>query len=973
MSQGEWGTVTFEVPDFLAPVRKTVNDVAEFLVAVLDIALQILQFVKAFLVGFLDPIIALVQAILDEIEALIRDFRQLGLYITGDWKLLKYPFDDLRGGFSEYERRMIARLTDRTDPTRPNVSGRTAVLSLFLYLSVDISDIQRLVAFIMKIIQFFNQSFFATGGPPVPLISSVLYGADAASILHPTTLGEFFALNSTPPQLAQVKWTLSPTTSKSPFNPFPPIPPGGFLLTVSTFENGIPVVFDRPRPNTNMQPSAANPSQIQQPRDYGVVRTKDASPLRLYGGADMIIVPEGLSYNNSLNARGVVKPGRTRIYGMQSIADSTVIPLEKLKDGDTYYFQRTFKVPLSETFWQAAGGEFSHVLKLEDMPHDAKITKNGDGTMKIEDAGTASVVYVRVASATQGIGNETLPFQYNFADSGFLGQFNSTPIPFPPVPMLQDGDVSCTDISAFSLPQQVVFPNANTAEYLKAVQTALVVLILSRPDLILLDQLKTTLPPEVYKLVKDNKSLLPGIALETCGLEGLRYLVDFVYDDYKAELKRRGTTAGKFRKDLLNAVSKFAHDIYGATGPLPEAEANVVQSTEYLRRATWGMILGDAGYSDLRFQMPLALESATILESLDTDTPAGGDPYNGLAITPYNLGVPEERMPELFEVKGLFQGRTPQMQEMLSIVYDPTFELPLQASPTEAKKLLSTNAPGLRTFYEQYIQKDGSILVPEKDQEYLKSVGNIVRWEGSADDSPVFFVNRNGLTDLRWWDKNPTDAGIVFCRGIFARAKTGQLFQEAALALGIAASTFTRSPDDGAWIAVRLFDSLPGLDNFFATIRNWLQAIRAALQSIIDTIRKYIEFIEGRIVELQQLIRRINALIQSLLGFAFQIPKASALLLVSNGTGGVVADLASAKTKPFDSPLAYGAGIAVVIPFGPALVMDFIKFLFATSGGTPQPGEYMAAPPPPFGDAIGLGALPPPAPAPGDDVPPDVL
>jgi len=74
----QWGTVTFEVPDFLESTRDKINTTAEFLVAVLDIALTALDFVKTFLVGYLDPIAAIVHAIVQEVRSLISDLRQLG-------------------------------------------------------------------------------------------------------------------------------------------------------------------------------------------------------------------------------------------------------------------------------------------------------------------------------------------------------------------------------------------------------------------------------------------------------------------------------------------------------------------------------------------------------------------------------------------------------------------------------------------------------------------------------------------------------------------------------------------------------------------------------------------------------------------------------------------------------------------------------------------------------------------------------
>jgi hypothetical protein len=84
---------------------------------------------------------------------------------------------------------------------------------------------------------------------------------------------------------------------------------------------------------------------------------------------------------------------------------------------------------------------------------------------------------------------------------------------------------------------------------------------------------------------------------------------------------------------------------------------------------------------------------------------------------------------------------------------------------------------------------------------------------------------------------------------------------------------------------------------------------------------------------------------------------------------GVVGDLTNAKSKPDDSPLAYGAGIAVIIPFGPALAMDLIQALINAIKGDPNPDATMATMP--TVTVVGIEGLPLSTP-PGDE-PPDVL
>ena len=235
---------------------------------------------------------------------------------------------------------------------------------------------------------------------------------------------------------------------------------------------------------------------------------------------------------------------------------------------------------------------------------------------------------------------------------------------------------------------------------------------------------------------------------------------------------------------------------------------------------------------------------------------------------------------------------------------------------------------------------------------------------GSADDiAPVFYANKNKGLDNGLL-ASPSECQVVFCRGIFAAANGGQLLTEAYFALSAAAAAMHRPPKDGQWLTYRFMDSLTGIEDFLWALENWLESIKNTVQSIVDTIKKYIEYLEGRITEMQQFIRRINDLILALLQNIFVIPKCSAMMLYSDGTGGMVSDFISAKNKPKDTPLAFGAGVGVVFPIPlVGLIGDILQAIFNTNAEA---------------DTGIAGPLPPPAiianpPQSVDPVEPDVL
>lgn len=958
----QWGTITFEVPDKLAKVRENINNVAEFLVAVLDIAVTALDLVKTFLVGYLDPIAALVNTIIIEVESLIQDMRQIGLYITGDWNLLNPPFDELQGGYQEYQRRMVARLTDLTDPSRPNVSAETKVLAMFFYLSVNVSEIDRLIRFIKQLTRFFNQSFSPQGSLPIPTTGAVQYGTNAVDILHPSSLTTLLEVNPDPPKLAKIRWGLASTAQKHPFNPIPILPPGGFLISVSTVQDGLKLVFDSPQSNTSLQPSSADPAKIIQPRDYGQVRVSDTGvPFILHGGSDLVPLAnlklsngQDISYNANVNKGD---QGVTKVYAQKVTGDDQIIPLDDLANNGKPLLQRVFYIPLTSKWLGWINGEYSFELKAEDLPYECTWETQPNGKITPKNIKQATTAYVRVASLSSAAYDKKM--QYIFQPPNARA---GTPFVEASLKGLAEFDAS-----SWSRPVRVTFPGINTRDYLEALKSALLVLVLSRPDLKVYDPANYAL--KIQKDVADGKTLLDKQVKNPSGLESMAHLADMVLADYQRAIEIKGDNPINFRKVLYESIQRVAYDIYERTGRNDQVEKFVVDNTEYLRTVTWKKLL--AASFNQNWNLPTDLADAKLLESIDIKGKGGNDEY-GLARNPYSIRVDETRVKDWFFVSGAIQGRAPDMFEVKEGAPDDSVSTQMQVPKEQVEAFMAKLNPGMKAFYEQHKQKDGSIQVDPKFQAGLVSLATRTRIHGSADLSPVFVMQRlklSALTDNTTNYSPATNGALIYCRGIFAKANNGQILQESYTALSLAAAAFRRSSKDGAWIAIRFFDMFPSMDDFFASVSNWMKSLQKALKSIIDTIKRYIEFIEGRIVEIQALIRRINDLLQSLLGFAFQIPKCSYLTTVSDGTQGVVKDLVASKSKPSDNIQAYGAGIAVVIPFGPALAMDLIQALFLAAQGTPNAGETLGSPTNLV--AVGIEGLPSP-PTPGDE-PPDVL
>lgn len=987
---GQWGTVSFAIPDFLEDIRDTINDFAELLITYLEIANTVLEFAKAFIKGFIDPLAALIEAIIAEIVAILDDLRQIGIYITGDWALLGWPPEDLRGGFTAYERRMIARLTDRTDPTRPDVSSKTSVFGFFTYLSVDPSDFEQLVSFINSIIRLFGLSFFPdTSRLPTPTIREINYGTDAVGVGSAFTLGRVLtSTGGTPPPLVRLTWVTQPPSEKHPLNPFPQLGPSGYLVTVSTLENGIPLTFARPKRNTETKPAQGDESKKAQPREYGKVLGKDMQPVILHGGAEMLaLAGTRFEYNKHQQANGTPRDGSCQVFGLLNPAENNPLPLEELGTaselgrpgdgrGEDFLLQRTFLVESDTALAQWFFGETNLSLDIKDMPQQARVVREpgGSGRVRLEPDGVATHYYVRVWSVGKEIAERRAVPQWDFESSEVQQNADTSGAPF--IVDMKSG------VDAVSLPSQarkITFVNANTQEYLRALRAALLVLVLSRADLPVLDEIEATKGSETADAYRQGGWPGLGFAVERTGLEASRALISLLQPNPE-ELSKAGQDPVAWALALYERINQVALDIYERTGPMPDVERAVVEATADLRAFRWSDLMGASIASGLDgVEVNKFIEDVwggdtepPLFEALNPDGKLLQQTTHGIAPNIRSLGMDAGDVDELFLARNVLLDREPDF-----VVWGGGSELDItyeESDPAAVQTLMQDAPEGLRSVYEKFVQEAGNLLVPESFRQMLEQVKAGRRTVSSGDLTPVFFFNKPGLIEAT--EKTEVPSGVVvFTRGALRQAEfeggTATIFTQAALALNAATAAATRAPEDGEWIALRLFDAFPELEEFLTMIENWARGLAEAVRSMADAIVKYIEFLQAQIVELQQLIRRINGFIQSLLQFAFALPQFSGLALLSNGTDGLMSDLQSADNKPSDTPLAYGGGVGLVIPFAPSFILDLIAVASgsdAVTNGQFDPSKVTLVERPP--QAIGVEEVQP-TPAPADDA--DVL
>jgi len=896
---GKWLTLSVGLPDYLKDAKDKFHSGASTLITLMDIALAALRLAKALSLSYLDPLIAILEAIVNELQGYINDLTKGGIFISGDWKYFVAPFEDLRGGFSAYERRMVSRFADPTDPTRPNLSPSSAAMAVFVYSEEDLTAVMNIVRLVKLLMKFFGQDFLPKGLPAVSNLK-VAYGlADMNAFDYFRSLGDYFDSSNAGkvPNVARVTWNANITPNSMGLT-LPNITVGGYLIQVSTVKDGLPIYYERNVDNVpkTILPSGGTATQ----KVVGRVLDPSGQPLTLYGGADQIFVEGALGFNSNIDANGVLRPGAARVFAKKSQADDVAIPLDLLKDGDDYLYQKTFFLDATTAAFYPGDG-FGFPLAYDQMPFDATAKQESDGTVILVKGERPLNYYVRVTPTSTGVTSAA-------GEKGVTGEGSfyfwlssdtiSAPQPFRATAAGVNSKGERLEMGADygqtsdALP--ILFPSINTKTYMDRVAIALAVLVLSRSDL------------SVYEGTDPASEFnTKGMARTPTGLEPFGSLVNWIYSGPNNVFESPDTSPDSFRSDLWSRCRQLAYDLYQKTGPMPAIEEFVVAQTGLLDTWTWGQDSGN---------FLLAGTKATIVESLNANAKAGE--YEGLALNPWCLAP-------LSVVQGTYlapTGSPINSREPGFFAFLP--ERVFTKDGYTQEELHSTLAPypPLQAQFRMSIEM-GSWPINQVDRLYYLPPqfvsGDSGKLEGSEDHSPIYYTNWGAL-------KTGTGGQIFFCRNLFS----AEVYKQAAVALNIAASSFGRRKDKGEWIAIRPFQAMPDLFGMLDTIVMWAQGLTAGLKSIADALDSYIEFIEARILEIQQLIRRIDALVQSI--EMIQVPSFSGLIVHGNGTDGLLSGFLSAQDKPSSSGAdVYGAGVVIVMGGIPAASVPLLELLLA--------------------------------------------
>lgn len=928
-----------EIPG-LKDFKAAFDGIAQFLVQLLEILNQILEAAKIFVAAYANPIQTLATVLIEQIKQFINDIKQIGLYLTGDWNLFKWPLNDLRGGYQAYEKRMVARLQDQTDPTRPVVSPQTYVFGLFLYASVDITGVYKLIKVIGQLMALFS---FSSSSPGLPASGTprIRYGFGQNNLVASFTVA--FTNATDPLTIANLEWTIDRPSAISPVLTFPLPPPQGFVIEVSTVGGGLVLMSSRPDQKRS-GPKNPYSNTSREPREEVIVGDTDGNPVIIYGGGDVLKAPPSTSVSTAFLTGGGVKPGATFFYlsKVGDKANNEVIPPDKLTEttgGTTkYYLQRTFKLSQAELFLDPNVGVYRYALKLEDLPNDANFLVNGKD-IKVTDLGQPAVYYVRV-SAISDAADQSTPDSPDFA---LKYDLSTAPAPIGPVTIgLINGAKPSDQRGRASAAVTMTFPTKTTKDFYTALKSALALLVLLRADLRVItnvsqiDTLKAHDTPPSPDLAQSVLPFSDGKGTDLESFESTLF-AQLVKDNKTQYFIGEDQDPSAWASSLLGQINLIADEVYKQMGSLPAIEELVVDQTLDLRTKTLEEIC------EGKFQSYLL--KATILSSLSSESATGEDLSGfrcGVSSSPfqafkrYGKGGLEPN----FNDNPYLYYKTPNYKiveafnvPLERVIKDLSDNIPLGEDPVGAGAGAKAPASGTaivggstskEAAVKSYMAKLGWTLTSRKaagvgtstTPEFLKLV--------KMDPTKILFQSE-GYPVV--YDELVDSVTYIPYRSLFNTPTGRSVMQQAQLVLNVAAAAYTRAPSDtGAWLALRFGNTFMAgaLDRFLTAFNQYIKAINNAFASTVQTIIQYIDFLQARIRELQRFIRLINYYIQQI--DLIVIPRVGALLVTAAGTEGVLAAFISAKNKPADGAVNYGAGLALVIPLlaGTKFIVDLI-------------------------------------------------
>lgn len=302
------------VPDFISQYKPQVDAIFQTINLTLDLLQSILNFVKNFLIDFTQPIKLIIDALIAQLKALLQDIKNLGVYWTDDSKLIPQIRESglvsFQGGYSAFQGRMVKKLTNVNDPTRPNFSTASSAISIFVVAVGDITTIVAAINGIMDIVKLLTNAFSPSADPfPVNIKAQITQGLFTVDVK-----------NSIEYDGVKINWDIAPPPNASG-KAFPSYvqPPKSFLVHVRTRPTAWYIGY-KSRPNNKTD--ANSTEEVVNTSLYRIdnnLATVDGSVKLFTGNGDNVFYLEDVNSDIEYKKEDIEETGKTFYYSPSAI------------------------------------------------------------------------------------------------------------------------------------------------------------------------------------------------------------------------------------------------------------------------------------------------------------------------------------------------------------------------------------------------------------------------------------------------------------------------------------------------------------------------------------------------------------------------------------------------------------------------------------------------------------------------------
>lgn len=883
----DWKTLQVEVPATLTAPIEAVGKVSSAVAAAADAAGTITKLATTLVDSVVDPTRVVSDLIRTELEGLAQDIHRAGGYVTGDWGLARFPFEEIRGGYGAYESRMVGKLLDQNDPTRPAFSDSSSLTALFFFTQVvDPTEMEKVLWGLQSLAGLFRQSLTQGGWGPV---RNIQVGPEPP--------------DSEAPLGFRVRWESDPTL----------VPPGGFAVLVTTDPDPLRVELTFPDPSVPGPSTPQNPQWVLDP--LGVPLRIDAVQAQLAESPHM--VPDGGKLD-ATKPQLVLKTGAGRSV--------SAIPFQK---STRPLGQALFFLSSAMTAALAPTGHFSLVIRHQDLPLSWSSIQT-DGVDQIKPGGVASQVYIRVVACPAGVADKQSDWTYN-PDSAVSKAIAKQ----PPQAELPSGVVPA-GFGSWSSPVTYRIPSVSGRNLQETLQAALLIYLMTRPDL--------PIRPEKAiggALIPTGLESLHPLCTDLLGpnLIGWSGLTGQDPKAYRAQVWDRTVVVARDLVDRSALPARTIESLLSRSRLL-----TTIRVVDLVKQSGEGLAadlltqagLGEATILDLFRPHEDQTERAYrewIQQGLQGIPPQVPDPISlhptcGVVPSAYSAGIPQGDAGRGVLIPGIVRVRAPHF---------PSGDLPPSAQivmdyiePEDAPIAIKTAIPGVAALYRRYLREDGSVKVPQREVQQFRdlltqpvSTLSQVGWVPLlAVRSDLVFsylkTNPTGIYD----PKRSSGSGLLCLRSMLCQQ--ADLISQTNLILSLLTPVASRPVAQGAWNTVRVAEITPGLDLALQTASDWLGSVSISAGGAQDAARQYGKAATQTAQQARALTDQLVTMTQNVLGNPIPLPNLSVLVCTGRGTGGIVQALLTATGKPPSPAGAYAAGACLVLAGIPGIFFDIL-------------------------------------------------